>query len=159
MPKAPGCHETAPQLQELICQKAGECIPLSKSSLFINCPFHTIQSIVKWGTERGYHKNAPWPGRPLKLNDWALQRLNLCVVRNWWSGINSTTGRNDLQATPQFYIYFSHLWSSFLIWIWSIWHPRILSFNPDSDLEYCYNPELDLGTLDIHPVASHQMSN
>ena len=82
MPKSQGSHETTPQLRQLICENALAGVPLSHLAHIFNCPLRTIQSIVKRRAEQGDYENAPRSGRPLKLNERAVQHLGLTIHRD-----------------------------------------------------------------------------
>jgi len=66
------------------------------------------------------------------------------------SGINSTTGRNDLQATPQFYIFFSHLRSSFPIQIQSI-QCLLNPSDPSDILEFSISIQIQVQNIATTP--------
>lgn len=82
MPKAPGAHNTGPELRSLITQKANEGLSIPEIAEFTNVSYWTIARILKRYNERGHHNDAPRAGRPPKLNERAIRHIAITLEGN-----------------------------------------------------------------------------
>ena len=101
MPESQGCHETTPQLWQLICENALAGVPLSYLASIFNRPLRTIQVIVKRRAKQGDYENAPQSGRPPKLNERAVWHLSLTIHRDRHQSLaNMTQMINSALPSP-----------------------------------------------------------